>query len=321
MINILVCDRFHQESFLSLKADPRFEIKRASKPIDKKDLEWANALIIRSTTSIDDRLLSSSKNLKIVISCTSGFNHIDIKKAKEYGVLAAFTPDANLYSASELAFTLILNSIKKFQKAQDLIKSGVWKRDQVMGTELYDKTLGIVGLGRIGSRVAQIANGFGMNVIAFDPFVKPEDIKIDAQLVGYEELLRTSDVISIHVPYTKMTKRMFKKNQFESMQSHAVLVNCSRGNVVSEEEMLLALEAGKFRGAAMDVFEREPLPVDSALIASDKVLCSPHIGGCTEESFYRGSEMARKSLINFFMKDQLPENTLPPSATWYEALN
>lgn len=317
MNRILICDRFHQESFLNLKTDKNFEVKRASKPIQKEELEWVDAMIIRSGTKIDEKLLKSTPNLKLVISCTSGFNHIDIATAQKHNVVCCYTPEANLYAASEMAFTLILNSIKKFQKSQDMIKTGIWKRDQLLGTELHNKTLGLVGLGRIGTQVAKIALGFGMKVIAFDPFKKPEDVSIDVELSGYEELLRTSDIISIHVPYTKMTKRMFKKNQFDSMQSHSILVNCSRGNVVSEEEMLLALEAGKFRGAALDVFEREPLPTDSALIESDKVLCSPHIGGCTEESFYRGSEEAKSILNEFFLENKKPQNSLPPDAAWY----
>ena len=319
MLKVFVCDRFHQESFLNLKADSRIDLKKASKPIREEELNEAEALIIRSGTKINESLIAKAPNLKFIVSCTSGFDHIDLEACKQKNITCCFTPDANVYAASELSFNLILASIKKFQKAQELIESGVWKREHVVGTELYNKSLGIVGLGRIGSRVAKIAEGFGMKVSAFDPYVKPEENPMPfVQLIGLEELLRTSDIISIHVPFTKFTRRMFKKNQFESMNEHAILVNCSRGDVVSEAELLTALENGKFAGACLDVFEREPLITESPLLHNPKIICSPHIGGSTEESFFRGSEMAKSYLLGFFFESKMPKDTLPPNAAWYE---
>jgi D-3-phosphoglycerate dehydrogenase len=318
MINILVCDRFHPEVYLQLKTEKDCQVTKAIKPLKADQLENCDAMIIRSTTPITKELLDKCPQLKFIVSCTSGFNHIDIEECNKRNVCVSYTPNANLYSASELAFTLILNSMKKFLKAQKHIRSGQWKRDQLLGSEAFGKSLGIVGYGRIGSQVAKIAKGFGMKVLAYDPFVQPENLDQDIEFMGFEELLRRSDVISVHVPYTKRTKRMFRKNQFDSMQAHAILVNCSRGNVVSEEEMLLALEEGKFAGAALDVFEKEPLAPENALIRSDKVLCTPHIGGCTEEGFIRGSQMAKDQLLDFFRENKVPDEKLPPDAAWYE---
>lgn len=318
MIKILVCDRFHPEVYLQLKTEPDCQVEKAFKPFNKEQLANCQALIIRSTTTINKELLDKCPQLKFVVSCTSGFNHIDIEECQRRDICVSYTPEANLYSASELAFTLALNAMKKFLASQKHIKAGSWKRDQLLGTEAFGKSFGIVGFGRIGSQVAKIAKGFGMNVLAYDPYIQPETLDQDVEFMGFEELLRRSDIISVHVPYTKRTKRMFRKNQFDSMQAHAVLVNCSRGNVISEEEMLLALEEGKFAGAALDVFEKEPLPPENALVRSDKVICTPHIGGCTEEGFMRGSQMAKDQLLDFFRNNKLPMQKLPPDAAWYE---
>ena len=317
-IKILILDRFDQTEYLSLRSQNCYEIKMGKEKMTPEDYKSAQAIVIRSTTKITASFLEQCANLKLIISTTSGFDHIDLEACANKGIKAYFTPSANMAAASELCFSLISNLSKNFLASQKLIRSGSWKRELILGNELEGKKLGIVGFGRIGSRVNRIAKAFGMSTMAYDPYLDPENHKEEVELLGFEEILRSSDIITIHVPMTRYTKRMFRKNQFESMQEHALLINCSRGNVVSEEEMLTALDENKFKAAALDVFEREPVDPESRIANHPRILCSPHIGGATFESQAKAAKCARKILDAFFLDNTLPQDgALPPKAAWF----
>ncbi|MEC9282186.1 MAG: NAD(P)-dependent oxidoreductase [Bdellovibrionota bacterium] len=317
-INVLILDRFDQTEYLALRSQASYQVKLGKDNLEAEDYKNADALIIRSTTKINDSLLEGCPNLKLVISTTSGFDHIDLEACEKKSVKAYFTPRANIAAASELCFSLISNLSKNFLAGQKLIRSGSWKRELILGNELEGKKLGIVGFGRIGSRVNRIAKAYGMSTMAYDPYLDPENYKNEVELLGFEEVLRSSDIITVHVPMTRYTKRMFRKNQFESMQEHALLINCSRGNVISEEEMLSALDEGKFKAAALDVFEREPVDPESRIANHPQILCSPHIGGATFESQAKAAKCAREILDAFFKGKEVPEDgTLPPKAPWF----
>lgn len=325
---VLIADRFSTESLLYLKQFQNLEIKQLElnseneKPPWNSDptyLEKINGLIIRSKTQIDETLLKKAPQLQLIISCTSGFDHIDLSATKRWGITVMHTPLANRESAAQLTWSLVLNCAQKIKEAQTQVASGNWNRDLLWGLELCDKTYGIVGLGRIGSRVAEIASAFGMKVVAFDPYLDDDIfIKYHAKRLSYEELLKTSDVISFHVPQTLETQRMLSLSQIEYIQRGAILINTSRGSVISEEDLCFALDQKWIRAAGLDVFQKEPLPVHSKLNSYKQVVLTPHIGGNTEDAFYKASQDAAEKCARFFM-DGSTEDTLPPQVPWYGA--
>lgn len=238
------------------------------------------------------------------------------------------TPNAHIESASQLTWSLILTCAHQLTSCHRLIQSGHWSRNSVTGIELNQRTLGIVGLGRIGSRVASIGQAFGMKVIAFDPYV--DELKFEENSVermSYEELLKVADVISFHVPKTKETIGMLNRSHFEYIRRGVILINSSRGGVINENDLYEALNQGWVHSVGLDVFEKEPLPIDSRLFqrSSDpkssiygRVVLTPHIGANTDEAFYKSSQLAADKLIRFFT-DSSTSDTLPPQTSWYRS--
>ena len=193
-----------------------------------------------------------------------------------------------------------------------MIKGGQWDRHGLTSQELVGKTYGIIGLGRIGSRVAQLAEAFGMHVVAYDPYCEDKNfIDVDAERVSYEECLRRADVISFHVPLTKETQRMMNRSHFEYIQRGAIVVNTSRGPVISEPDLVEALEKGWVAAAGLDVFEKEPLPRTSHLLRLNNVVLTPHVGAASAEAFSKASEQAALKILAFF-RNGTTSDTLPP---------
>ena len=318
---ILITDRFNQDSLLTLSSQAFLNVEKTLAPsLDKVDMKDVHGLIIRSRTVIDDELLSRSKKLQVIITATSGFDHIDLVAAEKWGVTVMFTPEANIESATQITWALILTSCSQITQSHKMMKAGEWARDKVEGTELYKKTLGIVGLGRIGSRVAEIANAFGMNVIAYDPYCDEKNFRqANAERVAFEEILKTSDVLTFHVPKTLETKHMLNRSHFEYIHRGIVLVNASRGSVINENDLCEALENGWIGAVGLDVFEKEPLPRQSRLLNYANVTLTPHCGANSKEAFAKASEQAALKLIRFF-QDSSTSDTLPPRAAWYGAV-
>lgn len=317
---ILICDRFSQEALLTLGQQSFLQIEKSETPhIENLDLSAYHGLIIRSRTQITRGILSKAKKLQVIITCTSGFDHIDLDAAKEWGVTVMFTPEANVESASQLTWSLVLACATQLVKAHKAIKAGEWNRDELVGLELNRKVYGVVGLGRIGKRVAEIASAFGMNVIAYDPYCDASAFKdVDADRVAYEEVLKTADILSFHVPKTAETHHMLSQSHFEYINRGLILVNTSRGSVISEEALCEALEKNYVGAVGLDVFEKEPLPRSSRLQNYPNVVLSPHLGANTQEAFQKASEQAALRLIQFFI-DGTATDTLPPKAAWYGA--
>lgn len=318
---ILITDRFAQDSFLYLQQHSQFEVVRSDHPyhLPLEHLVNAHALLIRSRTPINEELLKKASQLQLIITCTSGFDHIDLEATQKWGVTVMFTPTANVESAAQLTWGLVLNCVNNIQQAHKMVKSGEWKRDQITGIELSGRTYGIVGLGRIGSRVAQIAQAFGMNVVAFDPYQEDEVFaSLGLARFSYEEVLKTADVISFHVPKTLETEFMLSRSQFEYLHRGIVLVNTSRGSVINENDLCEALDKGWLRSVGLDVYEREPLSRNSNLLTYPNVVLTPHIGANTEDAFFKASQIAANKLMAFFV-DGSTSDTLPPRAPWYGA--
>ncbi len=318
---ILITDRFAQDSFLYLQQNGQFEIVRSDHPthLPLEHLVGAHALIIRSRTLINEDFLKKAQQLQLIISCTSGFDHIDLEATSKWGITVMHTPSANIDSAAQLTWGLVLACAHNLLSAHRMVKSGEWKRDQLTGLELAGRTYGIVGLGRIGTRVAEIATIFGMNVVAYDPYQEDEVFsKLKIPRLSYEEVLKTADVLSFHVPKTLETENMLNRSHFEYIHRGLVLINTSRGSVVRENDLCEALQKGWLRAAGLDVFEKEPLSRNSNLLDFPNVILTPHIGANTEDAFFKASQIAAHKLISFFT-DGSTSDTLPPRVPWYGA--
>ena len=317
----LVVDRFDVSAFALLKAAPDLEVKSTAEPVPTdEDLAGVRGLIARSRTKITESFLARAPQLEVLITGTSGFDHIDLEVTAKRGIKVMFTPGANAASAAELTWGLILSCLRKIPDAGRAIKAGDWRRDALVGRELRGKTLGIVGLGRIGGRVARVGAAFGMKVIAFDPYIEPEDFaKCEATRVSFEELLRLADVISFHVPATPETHHMLTRMHLESMHNPALLVNSSRGSVVAERDLIEALNMGWIAGAGLDVFEIEPLPRQSGLMKFPNVVLTPHLGATTQEAFAAASREAAEKLLAYVRSGTISD-PLPPEAPWAQGV-
>ncbi len=273
--------------------------------------------IVRSNQILDRETLSKAKKLQVLITATSGFDHIDLPAAASFGITVMHTPDAHILSASQITWSLILSGAHLLPWAQSKMKSGQWKNHLPRSLELAHKTLGIVGLGRIGQKVAEISQAFNMDVIAFDPYT--EDESFNGQKIkrcSYEEVLKQSDVLTFHVPLTRETTNMLAASQLEYINRGALVVNASRGSVLNEADCLQALNSGWLHALALDVFAKEPLKPDSPLLNHPRVITSPHMGSYTIEAQQRSGEQAVSKLLGFFT-DGSTSDTLPPKAAWY----
>ena len=310
--NILICDRFSVEAEIQLKTVPNFNVSKYSDDL----LATAHALVIRSKFKVTAEVLNKCPKLQAIVTCTSGYDHIDLKETEKRQITVMYTPEANAISAAELTWALILNARKKVLGAHKEVKSGNWNRDLFLSNELAGHTLGVVGLGRIGSRVAKIAKAFEMKVLAFDPYAAEENFaNAGAVRCSYEEVLKQADILTFHVPQTFETKNMFCRSQLEYVSPELILVNASRGQVVNEDDVVEALNNNKLRFAAFDVFAKEPLSRESKLLKSANVLLTPHLGAYTEEAFLKASMEGAQRLTELFLH-QKSLNTLPLQNDW-----
>ncbi|HTD36452.1 MAG TPA: hydroxyacid dehydrogenase, partial [Candidatus Limnocylindrales bacterium] len=245
-------------------------------------LAEADGLIVRSETRVDRELLAAGPRLSVVARAGVGVDAIDVEAATDAGILVLNTPGANTIAATEQTFALMLSLMRRTPAAVQQLREGIWDRKNLIGTELYGKTLGIVGLGRIGGNVATRAKAFGMNLLAHDPYITAARADtFDVRLVDLETLLRESDLVTLHVPLTPQTLGMIDGAKLRLMRPHAYLVNCARGGVIVERDLLDALDAGALAGAAIDVVAQEPPPADgtgAALHRHPKVFATPHLG-------------------------------------------
>jgi D-3-phosphoglycerate dehydrogenase len=251
----------------------------------------ADGLIVRSETRVDRELLAAGPRLAVVARAGAGVDAIDVAAATDAGILVLNTPGANTLAATEQTFALMLSLARRTPSAVQQVRAGVWDRKALIGTELFGKTLGIVGLGRIGGNVASRAKAFGMTIVAHDPYVSAaRAAAFDAELLELDALLRASDVVTLHVPLTPQTLGMIDAAKLKLMRPHAHLINCARGGVIAERDLLDALDAGLLAGAAIDVVAEEPPPpggTGAALHRHPKVYATPHLGGSTHEALAR----------------------------------
>jgi D-3-phosphoglycerate dehydrogenase len=285
---------------------------------ERRDLAEAEVLLIRSRTRVDAQLLDQAPKLKLVISATSGFDHLDWRECRKRGVIVAHTPEANAQSTAELTLGLMLSWARGIPHALKNVRKGEWREGLNRPHGLEGRSLGIIGLGRVGGRVARLAQAFGMRVEAYDPYIELENFQnLGVERVGFTELLRANDWVSLHVPLTRETKHLLNQPTFKEMQAEAMLVNTCRGPVVDENDLLVALDEGTIAGAAMDVIEREPPPPGHRLLQHPRLLLTPHIGAYTEKAWEKGSLEAAEKVLNFAKGQDVPDQ-LPLSTPWFE---
>ena len=244
-----------------------------------------DGLVVRSATKVTQKLIEAAKRLKVVGRAGSGLDNVDLAAATKHGIVVMNTPGGNTVTTAEHTMALLFSSARMIPQATASIKAGKWEKNKFMGMELYNKTLGIIGIGQIGSYVTKLAQGAQMQVIAYDPYLSEENArKMGVELVDLNDLYRRSDIISVHVPLTAETKSLINADAIGKMKDGVRIINCARGGIVNEQDLYNALVKGKVAGAAMDVFEQEPVDLKNPLLTLENVICTPHIGAATTEA-------------------------------------
>lgn len=244
-----------------------------------------DALVVRSATQVTPQVIEAGRNLKIIGRAGVGVNNIDMDAATARGIVVVNVPDGNTIAACEQTLALMLALARNLPQAAASLAAGRWERNKFTGVELYGKTLGVVGLGRIGTEVSTRAQSFGMRVVAFDPFASPEQAaKVGIRLAGLEEVLKVADFLTVHAPLTAQTRNLIGARELAMMKADARIVNCARGGIVSEQALGEALARGHLAGAALDVFEKEPPPPDHPLLKVPNLIATPHLGASTVEA-------------------------------------
>ena len=250
-------------------------------------IDQYDAVIVRGRTKITDAVLSAAKNLQVVGRMGVGVDNIDLKAAKAHGVTVVNAPVATTVSVAELTLGLMLSLIREIPKADSGMKKGEWLKKELAGTELYQKTLGVIGFGHIGEAVGRRALAFEMKVVAYDPIRSKEQIEAaGADFVSFEDLLKRSDIITMHIPHITATHHLLDQSAFDRMKDGVRIICAARGGVLDEKALLAALENGKVAGAALDVYEKEP-PGKDPLAMHPQIVTTPHIGAQTKEAQLR----------------------------------
>jgi len=294
MKKILIADSLDKESIEQLKGLKTLEVT-VKTGMDEAALVQAipdfNAIVVRSATKVTRSVIEAGKNLELIIRAGIGLDNIDAAAAKEKGIKVANTPAATSITVAEHAFGMMLGAVRQHGKANLSMKAHKWEKKSLSGTELYQKTLGLIGVGRIGQELARRAIAFGMKVVGYDIIPFKTDLAI--RPVSLDELLAQADLISLHIPLTDQSRHMISDKEFEKMKAGVIIVNAARGGTVDEKALLAALNSGKVRAAALDVFEKEP-PEDFSLIDHPNVTALPHIGAAAEEGQSRaGMEVVK----------------------------
>lgn len=302
-VRILVCDPINDEGIQKLRqvgftidAEPRITADELMKNVKDYD-----ALIVRGRTKVTREIIDAGSRLKVIGRAGVGLENIDLEIAERRGLKVLNTPEAPAQAVAELTLGLILSLARSISRADHAMKDKKWIKDELMGWELIGKTLGTVGLGKIGERVARCAKAFGMHILITkrtppDPSVLKE---LEAEFVPFDDLLSRSDVVTIHVPYTSQTRHMIDERALSIIRKGAYLINTSRGPIMDEKALLKALQEGRLSGAALDVYEIEP-PTDWSLVQLPNVISTPHIGAQTYEAQRLASVLLAEKIISSF---------------------
>lgn len=288
MFKILISDKLEKEGLDILTADKNFQVDcKFGIPVAelKNIIKDYDALIVRSGTQVTVEIIEAADKLKVIGRAGVGLDNVDLSAATKKGVVAMNTPAGNTTSTAEHTMSLILALSRNIPQAVASLKNGKWERSKFTGVELHGKTLGIIGLGRIGSTVAKMAQAFGMTTVGHDPYLSVEiAAKNGIKLIALEEIYRTADYITVHIPKTNETAAMISDKQIALMKKSVRLINCARGGIIDEKALMKALQEKRIAGAALDVYDVEPPDFNSPLFKLDNCITTPHLGASTSEA-------------------------------------
>ena len=304
---ILLTRTLHDFALKELKKKFQVKIHTGKIPIPQKTLKSKikemDGLICFPYDKINKEIIQSAKKLKVISTYSVGYDHIDTQFAKENKIRVGYTPEVLTDATADMAFALLLDSLRRISEGDRIIRKGQWKQIygayDYVGLDLQGKTLGIMGLGRIGKTLAKRAKAFDMKIIYHNrkQISKTEEKKIGVKYTTFEKLISQSDVISIHVPHTKETNEMFNMKKFRKMKNTAFLINTSRGKVVNEKDLAIALKEKIIAGAGLDVFQTEPINKNHPFLKLENIVLAPHVGSSTKETRVKMAKITIKNLI------------------------
>ncbi len=287
-VKILVADKVPEDGLKILAADGAFIVDYKPDITDDELAEVIGeyeALVVRSKPKVTEKAIQNAKKLKVIGRAGVGVDNVDVKAATKCGIIVMNTPGGNTISTAEMTCALLTSVARHVPQAHMTMKQGKWDKKLFTGTELFGKTLGVIGTGRIGTEVIKRMQSFGMKVLAYDPYVPPDNLrKLGAEPVSVEEIVKNSDFISVHTPLNDQTRGIIGENEFKYMKKNVFIINCARGGIIDDNALINALKEKKIAGAAVDVYVKEPLPEDSPYRTLDNCVLTPHLGASTKEA-------------------------------------
>lgn len=303
-MKILISDSISDSAVATLKDHFEVDVNEVSPSELVTIIPNYDGLIVRSRTKVTKEVIEAGKNLKVIGRAGIGVDNIDVKVATERSIPVVFAPRGSTVSVAEITLAQMLSLARQLSYADKMTKEGKWIKKQLNGVEIFGKTLGLIGMGRIGIEVAKRSQAFGMKVVAFDPYVpqsvaKDHDIEL---LTDIEKLYRQADFISIHSVLTDETRGMINKESLKLMKKTVFIINYSRGGIINEVDLINALEAKEIAGAALDVFEKEPLTTESPIVKNlPNLHLTPHIGASTAEAQDKAGDMTAQGVIDVLL--------------------
>lgn len=307
MHKLLITDGLASEGLKQLEQSGLYEVtlhKSIEKDELKKIISAYEVVIIRSATKMTKDLIDAATNLKVIMRAGAGVDNVDVKAATEKKVLVFNCPGVNNQAVAELTLGFLFGLVREIPRATGGMKKNLWEKKELVGFEVQGRTVGVLGMGAIGAIVARSCHALGMKVVAFDPrhaelAKDPANAHVSKWCGSVDEVFQSSDVVSLHMPLIPDTKNSIGKKQFSLLKKGSYFINCARGGIANEADLLAALNDGTIAGAALDVFDVEPVPADHPLVMHPKVICSPHIGAATKESQTKIGIAAATHLVNF----------------------
>jgi D-3-phosphoglycerate dehydrogenase len=304
-MKILVSDPLSQQG-LEIFQKAGFDVDVKTK-LPKEELlaiiKNYDALVIRSGTKVTAEVIQAAARLKVIGRAGSGLDNVDTQAATRRGIVVMNTPGGNTVTTAEHTMAMIFAMSRRIPQATASTKAGKWEKEKFMGVELYNKTLGVVGMGQIGGYLTKLAQGIGMNVIGYDPYLAEERArKMGVEVVDLPELFRRADVISVHTPLTPETRSLINRQAIEQMKPGVMIVNCARGGIINEADLYEALKTKRVTAAAFDVFEEEPVKPANPLLTLENFICTPHIGAQTGEAQENVAIGIAEQIVDYFTK-------------------
>ena len=315
-MKVLISDPFSEVGVKTFQETPDIEVDVNTDLSPEKLKEIIgdyHALVIRSATNATAEIIEAAHNLKVIGRAGIGLDNVDIPAASKKGIVVMNTPEGNTITAAEHAMAMILALSRNIPQASASLKEGKWEKKKFQGREIFNKTLGVIGVGRIGRLVAERAKAMEMKVIAYDPYIKPDIIeRMDIEPVSFDELLQRSDYITIHTPSTGETINMINNKAIAKMKNGAMLINCARGGIINEDDLLEALKSGHLSGAALDVFIKEP-PGTTELMRMPNLIATPHLGASTKEAQDKVAIDVAEQIIGYLLYGSVKNAVNVPS--------